>query len=381
MDNHSDTPTSLTNDQATLWARHVAAELAAWGHGTLAPDPHSGGVAISGLANKRGCCASPTQIQGCAGTIAQQTPLGHHTTCLACLRPLAISAWTSWDGPGAAAVRQILVSSPPASLDPPDIAEDRAGPDRRRGRRSRHLPASPSPRKMRRADAAFVAAGLPVPLAAVQAAEQGRGAAQSILAAGAAGRCDVLLESLGRRGDTIDELPAGAVAPLRVGTDETHGLTLWEPELIVDDTLGLVTAAYLQPLTVQGQPVAPADELPAPDADPRRARSDEHRWPHDVTSQPAGTIHDADPVALTLRCIPVPFLKASVRSPRDSRSLPELWAQALSGSFNGSNQPPTHTAPRWLCDETVENRLRNVLAAVVRRPSHHAPPPSRGLLR
>ena len=371
MASHRTDPARLDQRLAELWARTVAAELADWGHGVLAPDAPSGGVAISGLANARGCCLTPMPIQRSAGTFALRAAAGTHTSCLACRRQLPVTLWASWKGPGAAAVCEALASARLGKLDPPARTHTKRSPWRRAS-------ASAPTRRMSRVERAWNAAGLPAPRTAVEAAEHGRGACQTVLADTAADRCEVLLESLTRRGQPITELPTTAVAPLRVCIEDTHGLTIFEPELIVGDTHGRVTAAFLQPTDAAGRPAAPAAE-PAPDGH-RRTRCDERDWPHPVISEPAAHLDDADPVALTLRCVPSDLVVSALRRPRHSQTLAQLWAQALSGNYNGADAPPSTTAPTWLCDETVENRLRNVLAAID-RPPRGAPPASRGITR
>ena len=136
---HRPGPASLSLRLASVWIRNVVDELHRWGHGVLSPEPDSGGVAISGVANTRGCCTDSLTVETCAGTFVARTPPDTHTVCIACHRLLPITLWASWTGPGATAVNHVLTNNSPARFRPVQLTAaqqrlNRALPPWRRNR-------------------------------------------------------------------------------------------------------------------------------------------------------------------------------------------------------------------------------------------------------
>ncbi len=332
----------LPAKSADRWLTSTAARLAHWGHGIVAPDPDSGGLAISGLANSRGCCAQPQPSQDAGGVFASSAPMTDTAVCLHCHRAVPLTLWARWDSPGAVSVANRLAASRPLLPAPPH----RAGTPR-------PIPREPG----RRLAARWARAGLPSPAAAVAAAEDGRGSQQSQLAHSSDRRCNQLLASLPRRGDTLTVAAGTASRDLvRIGTQHTHGVTLFEPELIVGDEPGAVSVAWLSPVDEHGELVVPA--ALERDDHPVRSRHDERHWHEGVSSQHVAVAQDVDPAGLVLRAVPYRLLSAGVLRPHRNRHLSELVRQALAGGLDTAHGD---SPPAWLIGEDVENRLRNLL--------------------
>ena len=358
---------ALARKLADLWLRDTAELLSRWGHGIVAPDLDSAGIAISGLANARGCCALPQPLETCTGAFTSNSALTANSVCLSCRRQLPVTLWARWDSPGAVAVASRLAHSSPRKFAPARLTDHQRRVNNNRLPQHRIMPPLPpiptSPWTRRRAHARWHAAGLPTPAAAVAAAADRRGAQQSLHAASAHRRGSALLADLARIGDalTVPDPSAAFSDLVRIGTDQTHGVTLFEPELIVGDDPAAVSVAWLSPADEHGSLVVPA-ALPL-DGDPHRTRHDERCWEGTVVSQHSGTAHSIDAAGLALRAIPYPLLRAGILRPHRNRGLAALYRSALNGGA-GTDNTVDVDPPRWLTGEDVENRLRDLLITV-----------------
>ena len=104
-------PAVLSLRLADVWINNVVSELARWGHGVLSRDPHSGGVAIGGVANTRGCCCASLTVEACAGTFVSNNGPHDHTVCGASHRQVPVTVRASRTGPGATAVTHVLANN------------------------------------------------------------------------------------------------------------------------------------------------------------------------------------------------------------------------------------------------------------------------------
>lgn len=346
-------PADLSLRLAHIWIRNVVEELSRWGHGVLSPEPDSGGVAISGVANTRSCCADSITIEACARTFAARTSPGEHTVCISCHRLLPITQWASWTGPGATAVSHVLANYCPTRFRPVHLT----GAQRRRhraqqpwNRQRRRLPGLGQTTLRPRSVAALHASGLPDPDHAAAAAADGRHSQQVLLVGRAERKCLNVLSSLPRSPSPTRHLDALDGEALRITTPDTHGATWWEPELLIGDRRGLVAVTWHSPVDPAGEPVACASET-----HPQRLAG-EHSPDTPVRSFTAGEACDVDPAGLALRCIPPRLIRDSLARSRPTRTLGDLWRQTLATSA------VTPQVPQWLTAEDVENRLRNLLA-------------------
>lgn len=337
---------------ARRWAHATAQELAEWGHGHLAADAE-GGVCIVGLANTRGCCWSPMPIEAASGTVVlQRTVHGDtdQTHCVNCGQALQLTRWAQWTGRAAATVAAEIAATRPQHLDP--IRPWPAQGTPRRDRKHWLTATGPEVRGRRippmfghqRAALRWAAARLPSPAAAVAAAEAGRGRCQSERLRTAEQRCANTLPALPRQQQSAAEqwLDAAA-ATLRICTPDTHGRTVWEPEIVLQDTPGCAAVAFLSPVR-DGDPIAPAAHSSADlgtDQRGRRQWGDESRWAGEVCSFAVDWIDDLDPAALARIVVP-PSTLDDVQ--RGTCSLRAMW-QAVIGGHSQTPVPEWLTAP------------------------------------
>ena len=360
----------LSGSSARRWAQHTAQRLADWGHGQLAPAAE-GGICIAGLANVYGCCWVPLPLYAATATVCRRLPMqfdGEKTRCANCGQEREITRWAQWQGPGADEVAAVLRHGKNSQLNPsvPWPAQDAPASTRRhwllvepaemRDRRGVPL------RKARRDPVRWGASGLPSPDMAIKEAEVGRGAAQIGCFSDISERCAVELDTLvDRRNETGFELvlAMGNRVNLELCVEENLGRTMWEPELVVGDDPGVVSAVWLSPVNDRGEPIAPA-AVPAHELGranrAKGTRGDEAHWGGEVCTFGEGHVRDVDPVLLATACIPTVELRRVASCRRDLR---DAWADAMSGE----RRIRDNAVPDWLIEGVQQRIAQRVPAA------------------